>query len=194
MSFDKFQLSHFVALAFGALLPLNDVGATTYGDTAYSSMVTPLGCLSQEALSLPLTVGVSSRVYVTARATFLKNDTNSTAATISVALFDSNGATQLASGQIATIGAISLSAFLDANGLLHAGTSNDDPAAPIYVAAPGDYILKMHVQGSGGDCTGVVQFNNVTLTYILLSSAFDRVFANGFQAMLNGNNEARRIS
>lgn len=56
----------------------------------------------------------------------------------------------------------------------------------MFTAAPGNYELHMTVSNSiGGDVCGNPVFVSPTLTYLLLSSAYDRIFAGGFQAALN---------
>jgi hypothetical protein len=171
--------------------------AGSYGDTAYYYNFLSSGCNDMIALSLPLSVSVSSRIYVNARTSYSQNGTGPSFGSTWVELHDSSN-TIVAASQWAfggTAAAANGDAFLESNGVLHDGTNHNDVSSAAFVAAPGSYTLKMHVQGviGSGTCSGTLNFTQPTLTYILLSSAFDRIFANGFQAMLGNGGEQAMI-
>lgn len=69
---------------------------------------------------------------------------------------------------------------LNSVGVLFSGTSG----TAAYTAVPGNYLLKF-VINAGGQCSGLGPIVwSSSLSYILLSSALDRIFANGFNAMI----------
>ena len=186
------------------LLPAIAVAAT-YGDTAYASAYVA-HCADSTALTLPINVAVSSRIYVSARAGYLPGGNNNNETFVHVELRNGADTTTLATSQQAVASGSDYNytpggstgsgrGFSDSDGLLHAGTNYSDTAASIYVAAPGNYVLQMHVSSGprAGVCAevggGSGYFNDLTLTYLLLSSAYDRIFADGFQAMLGDGSD-----
>jgi len=186
------------ALLFaGLILSAPDVLAAAFGDTASSDVFLYNGCGSERtALTLPVSVSVPSRIYVSARATYEPNGSNASAARIDVGLWDS-GVTSLLANVKTSSTLASLSpqypswGFLVADGILL--TNSLTPT--VFTAAPGNYELHMTVSNFiGGDVCGSPVFVSPTLTYILLSSAYDRIFADGFQAALSdGAAAAERV-
>lgn len=172
------------SIIFALALFVTHAEAASYGDTAYVSTTQVNGCDDKIALSLPMSVSVSSRVHVSARASFDPGSSDLTLGVIVVELRDSGDSTTLATSQWAWGGGTNY-AFAQSDGMLHSGTSVGDPNAAIYTATPGDYVLKMHVSASNGTCAGSSFFYQPTLSYILLSAAFDRIFADGFQATID---------
>lgn len=67
---------------------------------------------------------------------------------------------------------------ITAQGVVHAGRTPIDPSAMPLVLSPGAYRLEM--RESGHDCSVAFPLDSATLTYVLLSSVFDRIFAAGF--------------
>jgi hypothetical protein len=184
-------------LFFGLILSAPNVFAATFGDTVSSDVFVYNGCGSERlALTLPLSVSIPSRIYVSARATYEPNGSNAAAARVDVGLWDSGVATLLATAKTPST-LVSLSpqypswGFLVADGILQ--TNSLTPT--VFVAAPGNYELHMTVATFiGGDICGNPVFTSPTLTYILLSSAFDRIFAGGFQATLADGAKAARVA
>jgi len=194
-----------LAAALACVLPAA-ASAAVYGDTAYSPSVVA-HCTFTTALSVPVSVSVNSRIFVSARGAYSPGGNANNNAYIHVELRNGADTTTLAASQQAFSNGSDYNytppsgssggdkGFLDSNGLLHTGTNPSDAAASIYVAAPGSYLLQMKVRSDDtvmcnevGGGSGV--FYDVTLTYLLLSSAFDRIFADGFQAMLGAGTEA----
>ena len=183
--------------------------AAAYGDTAFAPSYVA-HCTATTALTLPLSISTASRIYVSARAAYTPLGNTNTEAYVHVELRDGADTTTLAVSQQAITSGSDFNSngaggssgsdkgFLDSNGLLHGGTNVADPAAAIFTAAPGSYLLQMKVSSGpfapivcgevGGGSGG---FFNLTMTYLLLSSTFDSIFADGFQAMLN---DGRRYS
>jgi hypothetical protein len=175
----------FKLLAALILFATNAIAAT-FGDTEYVATETlSQGCGTYGLIvNMPVNVSVNSRIHVSARATV--SDPTAQQVVVAVVLKDSTP-TQVATSEQAAINIATAgqAQFVDADGLLHEGFSSTDPASPAYVAVPGSYTLTMEATISGATCAPTL--TNITLTYILLSSAFDDIFADGFQAMLDGN-------
>jgi len=90
-------------------------------------------------------------------------------------LFDVSGTILLGRSQGSTVVAGEyLTAMSDSEVLFDASVSQP------YTLAAGSYQLALNLETSGS-CSGVgVYAGSPALTYVLLSSAFDRIFANGF--------------
>jgi hypothetical protein len=69
------------------------------------------------------------------------------------------------------------------SGILHSGSTPSDSAAAAYTLIPGNYVLRVQGGFPVGSCALNESIGSTRLTYILLSSAFDRIFADGFGAM-----------
>ncbi|MGH8124146.1 MAG: hypothetical protein ACREPT_15425, partial [Rudaea sp.] len=137
-------------------------------------------------VSIPITVDVTSTIYATV--TGIANNSSPVYPqkfTYQIILRDSADTTNLATSTGNSLSNIPNQQFLPFNdSQVLAGSSGS------YVAAPGNYLLKVVV--GGGIVCGVTPISaNGELTYILLSSALDRIFANGFA--LKSNSEIMAI-
>lgn len=68
-------------------------------------------------------------------------------------------------------------------GIIHAGSTPIDPAASPLVLDPGQYQLQLRIMedgNCGGPGFGTFGFGWATMTYLILSSVPDRIYANGF--------------
>lgn len=68
-------------------------------------------------------------------------------------------------------------------GVVHAGITPIDPSAAPLVLDPGEYQLQLRVLEDGNcgwPALGTFGMGSATLTYLILSSAFDRIYADGF--------------
>jgi len=177
-------------ILFAALVSFaSNLFAAAFGDTAVLNFYQYNGCGSYETvLSLPVSVSVTSRIYVSSHATYQANGTDQSGAVMDVSLWNSDNTALLATAQAQASWILnSLSpqyptwGYLGVDGVLR--TNELSPTT--YVATPGNYVLQMNVHTLFGNICGTAIFAAPTLTYILLSAAFDRVFAGGFEAMLD---------
>jgi len=170
--------------------------ASTFGDSIYAASAPINNCDDTKLLSLPVNVSVPSRINVSAQGTYNRQSTDLTLVRLYAYLLDGTDTTILAASQFGYVVATGStdSPFVSTAGLLHSGQSNHDPTADIFMAAPGSYVLEMHALALNGACTGNPVLFDPTLTYILLSSAFDRIFADGFQAMLNTGGDVATVA
>lgn len=156
--------------------------AVTFGDTVEGSITFLTPCQNNTVLSLAVAVDVSSRIYVNGVATFYDNgDTTYNNGSYQVILRDSDDTTTLAAIQLTSFTEPAIATnTLVTSGVLFQGAAGTSA----YTAPPGNYLLKFIVF-PGGSCSGSGPIvKSPTLTYILLSSALDRIYANGFNAMV----------
>jgi len=126
--------------------------------------------------SVEITVDVPSRLLVTISGSAVSADhSNIYALSYNAQLFDVSGTILLGRSQGSTVVAGEyLTAMSDSEVLFDASVSQP------YTLAAGSYQLALNLETSGS-CSGVgVYAGSPALTYVLLSSAFDRIFANGF--------------
>lgn len=148
--------------------------AVPFGSSTANGL-TVLPCSAATLVSIPITVDVSSRIY--AMATGIANNLdhfNAYGFSYEMHLRDANDTTDLATSRgnfFPTIPSGTFLPFSDSQVLI--GSTGD------YVAAPGSYLLKFVIHASNS-CNGTGVSTDAELTYILLSSVLDRIYANGF--------------
>jgi len=182
-----------VLLAAGALSSANS-WAVTFGDTLAGPSTYVAPCIDGVVVSLPLTVAVPSRIFVTGTAEVESFSAVYTGGAIKVWLRDAADTTTLAASPYAYSASLTASTAIvswSTSALLLAGNTGMGTA---YSAPPGNYLLKLVINPSGG-CSGVGPYAYFpTLTYILLSSALDRIFADGFNAMILDRSETTLVA
>jgi hypothetical protein len=150
------------AVPFGATV----VGASTYVPT----------CSSATGAIASLTVDVASRLLVTIGGAAVTPDaSNGYGLAFSAQLFAADGTTLVAESYGNSVSvSVYQTVIADSEVLV-------DPAArQPYQLEPGDYTLKLAFETSGS-CGGNGPYvESPQLTYVLLSSVFDRIFASGF--------------
>ena len=170
-----------VAACFSSPLLAAPFGATIVGTSSYVP-----ACSSNADTSATVTVDVSSRLLVTiGGATFTPDTSNGYALNYSAQLYRADGTTLVAEsyGNLTSVSAQAV-ALSDSEVLV------DPSAFAPYQLSPGSYVLKLSFQTSGS-CGGDGPYvDSPKLTYVLLSAAFDRIFASGFAALSDGG-EAR---
>jgi len=126
--------------------------------------------------SVEITVDVPTRLLVTISGSAVSADhSNIYALSCNAQLFDISGTILLGRSQGSTVVVGEyLTAMSDSEALFDASVSQP------YTQAAGSYKLALNLE-TPGSCSGVgVCVGSPALTYVLLSSAFDRIFANGF--------------
>jgi len=158
-----------------------DASAIAFGDTANGASMFLTPCAPTTITALPLVVDVPSRIFVNGTAPFYGNGNGAyNNASYQIVLRDAADTATLASIP-STVLYTSDSGYvthaMNGVGVLYDGSTP-------YAAPAGSYLLKF-VVSAGGSCSGggpIVWSSS--LSYILLSSALDRIFANGFNAMV----------
>lgn len=179
--------SHVVLLSGAVLAVRAGVGlAVPFGDTVTSNAIFLHPCVDTTVASLPVTVDVPSRLFVNATAPFSDNGNPAyNSGSYQVVLRDSGDTTTLASIPGTNFyEPDATSNTLIASGVLFQGTNG----TTAFTVAPGIYLLKftVNVNGTCGATGGIV--TSSTLTYLMLSSVLDRIFASGFNAMVFAEN------
>ena len=179
--------THAVLLAGAALALRAGTGlAVPFGDTVSGGSVFLPPCINTTVASLPVTVDVPSRLFVNATAPFSDNgNTAYNGGAYQVVLRDSGDTTTVASTLTTQFYAPDgTSNTLTTSGVLFQGTSG----TTAFTVAPGTYLLKFTIGANGlcGSSGGIV--TSYTLTYLMLSSVLDRIFASGFNAMVFAEN------
>jgi hypothetical protein len=159
------------------------IAQSSFGDSVILTTANPTCPLNEPHNSgvfatLPVSVSVPSRLMA-----MVTLSTGAQAGTVYAAVTSADGMTPL--GTISS-GSQAWQAGQDqqfrppitAQGVVHQGMIPIDPAAPILVLQPRSYQVQLRIQY--GDCGHGFTFTSATPTYLLLSSVFDRVFANGF--------------
>ena len=169
--------------------------AVAFGDSVHVDTQT-ISCsiVPPPIATLPLTVDASSRIFVTVTGTAYNTDASvSYHVEAHVELHDATDTTILAS----TMNDFTFFDLPNADTHLKPyGTSTilydvSNPTTP-FAATAGNYILKLYFESDF--CTGTGAKNQSgTLSYLLLSSALDRIFANGF-SMAVGDDWAARLA
>jgi hypothetical protein len=167
-------------ILFGVMLSAN-AGAITFGDSGINTGQYMPPCAATSLVSLPISVDAPSRISVSSVVSAQSYNSGYNQYAEMVELHDQADTTILAS-----IPSPFNQGLVDPNityQLPNTGVLHDANNIP-YVAAPGSYILKLIVQ-TYGSCAGSGPYAwSSTLSYILLSSALDRIFAGGFNAMI----------
>lgn len=172
----------FAALVAGTALAAHSAPslAVPFGSSdsfGIQSIVAP--CTALDVVSIPITVDVSSRIY-TAAIGFARNQDNFNSYGLSyeMHLRDAADTTDIATSRGEFISSIASGAYTSFSDGQVLGVPNG--------IAPGNYLLKFEIHASGS-CNGMGLTTDGTVSYILLSSALDRIFANGF-SMISMNN------
>lgn len=163
------------------MLPLSTASAITFGDTAIGGTQFLPPCSWQTVNTLAVTVDVPSRVFVNATAPFYGSGLPAKNGAYRVLLRDGADTTTLANipqTSFYTQDTGYTTHTLSSVGVLFSGTNG----TTAYTAAPGNYLLKFDV-AIYGDCSGSGPIvDSSSLSYILLSSVLDRIFASGLNA------------
>jgi hypothetical protein len=162
-----------LALGTALFIQSTSSSAVPYGSSdsfGIQSIVAP--CTALDVVSIPITVDVSSRIYTTAIG-FARNQDpfNSYGFSYEMHLRDSADTTDIATSRGEFISSIASGAYTSFSDGEILGVPNG--------IAPGNYLLKFEIHASGS-CNGTGLTTDGTVSYILLSSVFDRIFANGF--------------
>ena len=179
--------THAVLLA-GAVLTLRAGAglAVPFGDTVTGDTVFLHPCVNTAVASLPVTVDVPSRLFVNATAPFSDNGNPAyNSGSYQVILRDAvDTATVASTPGTQFYEPDATSNTLIASGVLFQGTSG----TTAFTVVPGTYLLKftININGTCGTTGGVV--TSSTLSYLILSSVLDRIFASGFNAMVFAEN------
>jgi len=178
--------SRFMPAAAAAVLAIAAISASaqsSFGNTIILTSATPTcpGDGTQDSgvlASVPVDVGVASRLMA-----IVTVSTGEQSATVYAAVTNasqsqtlgttSSGSQVWALGQDQTV-----RPPITAQGVMHQGRTPIAPSAQILTLAPGSYNVQLRVVS--GFCGSGFGFDSATLTYVLLSAAADRVFANGF--------------
>jgi hypothetical protein len=166
----------FILFAFTSVVAY----AAPSGETVFGQFGNFAPCSQIDDASVAITVDVPSRLLVSIAGS-VKNTvtTNAYTVTFHPELMNATGTTVLATNQgiIETDPTATFQAFSDTEVLVDATSGGS------YTLAPGNYVLKLTFT-MGGSCNGAGPFfRNSVLTYVLLSSAQDRIFASGLNAM-----------
>lgn len=170
-------------LATQVLLPLA-VAAAPFGESKTVTNGTPVcpgdGTLAAGVLTtLPVEVGVDSRIFVVVSVSTGAHSAGAYAAITRGANMPvlgtiENGFQAWQSGQEQQT-----RPPIVVQGVMHASSNPVDPSATPLTLAPGSYQLQLRVY-STGNCGQGFGATSATLTYILLSSSYDRIYADGF--------------
>lgn len=173
------------ALIFGTALATQSAPsiASPFGSSdswGITNVVAP--CTAMDVVSIPITVDVSSRIYTTAIG-FARNQDNfnSYGFSYEMHLRDAADTTDVATSRGEFISSIASGAYTSFSDGQILGIPNGIP--------PGNYLLKFEVHASGS-CNGTGLTTDGTVSYILLSSALDRIFANGFSMVRDLNTDS----
>ena len=156
------------------------LNAATFGDSvdATSGYLDP--CADNTAVSMPLSIDVSSRISVSSVASVQSFNAQYASYATTAILRDQADTKTLAYSSTPYIQGLADANsvyLLPLTGVLHNGSVT-------YAAPPGNYLLKLNVH-TYGLCSGNGPYLwTATLSYILLSSYSDRIFAAGFNAMI----------
>jgi hypothetical protein len=69
---------------------------------------------------------------------------------------------------------------VSASGVVHQGATPIDTSAPALTLTPGDYQAQMYFRQQGASCTNGVTIPSAVLSVLILSSVYDRIYADGF--------------
>jgi len=177
------KLGKSTILGFSLSLLSSGAAALPFGDMATAHSASLPACQNTDVLTLPVTVDVPGRIYVSATAQYPGWGAEYSRISYYVRMFnvDENGQPGQLVGSISPGGAdvpTNYTSTLVSSGIL--GGIQDAPYKALTVPA-GQYVLTFMMVPSGGNCAGAgTGTGELTLTYMLLSSVRDRIFAAGF--------------
>lgn len=154
----------------GSAGPRGSTGPT-FGASKVRSNITLSGCTSQAAVSMPVTVTRSSRIFTSASAAWDSGSTSLKSGLIWVDLVDADdtivAVTSHAIGS--DFGTASFRTPLSVGAVLgKPGSEADESTA--YLAAPGTYTLELQAEASDGTCSGTSSLWYPELTFVLLGT------------------------
>jgi hypothetical protein len=158
--------------------------AVTFGESIQVPGGTAIGC-SDTTYLLPVPVSVPSRVLVIVTGSVANLDlSHAYSFTASAELRDSADSTTLAITGLAYARIALAPGDYSAKSFGYSMVFPGFSVGTVYTAQPGQYKLKLHLNTA--ECPGngtQMGAGGATMTYVLLSSAFDRIFADGFSTI-----------
>jgi hypothetical protein len=174
-------------VAFFFLVAVQSVNASSFGNTQVGSSATFAPCTDDAIVaSVEVTVDSSARILYSLGSSAVSLDNSAAYGVGFQAVLKNASNTRIATSQWRNIVVGLYLQSASASELLYATSTN----TPVQLA-PGAYTLELHLQTSGS-CGGAgVYIQSPTLTYVLLSSVLDRIFANGFSMLLSDETDTR---
>jgi len=175
----RINIEKLSALCVGIVLTAHgaECSAAPYGDTIRPVIGYFCGL---KTYTVPITVSVSSRIYVAMSASVQNGDNaHYYSLAVSAHLYDAGDNTELAKiyGQTTEFGPAD---YLTNRSVNASAIMMSTQNSTTYTAVPGNYVL--HFELDAGACVGanLEVYGYPEFSYLLLSSAFDRIFADGF--------------